>query len=351
MKSTAIRSELESLLSLSARVGIDRLLTQASNGNTSIKLGRVLWIKASGKWLCNALQENILIPVNLALAKNGVSRNKDAASVRAGLLGTELRPSIETAMHAVLGYRVVVHLHAVNTIALAIRSDARQQLRRRLDGLRWEWVPYVLSGLPLARAIEHVVRSSPRTDVIVLGNHGLIICGPDCETVEGLIEEVETRLTLKRRSAPDFDIDFLSKLAKGCRWRLPEHTALHALATDATSRKVVSGGILYPCQAIFLGGSDLPQSLHGGSHHKVVRDLEYQSPAQSFVIVEDKGILVRDSITSAELETLQGLAEVVQRVDDPASVRYLTKRELDEVSSLSAYRRTSARFERPALSA
>jgi hypothetical protein len=43
--------------------------------------------------------------------------------------------------------------------------------------------------------------------------------------------------------------------------------------------------------------------------------------------------------------------EVVQRVDDPASIRYLTSGELQAVSKLGGYRLTSASFERPALSA
>src|SRR2546421_8655793 len=116
IKSISMRSEIDYLLSLSARIGRNRLLTQASNGNTSIKLDRVLWIKASGKWLSNALQEDILIPVDLALAKSCLRRNKDLRSVQSNSSGCNLRPSIETAMHAMLGHRVVVHVHSVNSI-------------------------------------------------------------------------------------------------------------------------------------------------------------------------------------------------------------------------------------------
>jgi hypothetical protein len=67
--------------------------------------------------------------------------------------------------------------------------------------------------------------------------------------------------------------------------------------------------------------------------------------------VEGKGVLVRNNITSAELETLLGLVEVIQRIDDPASVRYLTEAELRALSTLGAYRRRSDNFARPALSA
>jgi rhamnose utilization protein RhaD (predicted bifunctional aldolase and dehydrogenase) len=343
-------SEIDALLSLSARIGRDRMLTQASNGNTSIKLDRVLWIKASGKWLSNSLQEDILVPLDLGLAKDCLRRKNDLRSMRLDLSGRNLRPSIETAMHAVLSHPVVVHVHSVNSIAVAVRSDARQVLRRRLDGLQWEWVPYVRSGLPLAGAIERVVQDSPRTDVIVLGNHGLIVCGNDCERVEELLDEVEARLTLQSRRAPDFDDDFLRRLAQDSGWRLPENTAIHALATDAISRKIFSGGVLYPCQAIFLGGSELSQYFYSGLYSESSNKLSRRRRAP-FVVVEDKGVLISDNIASAEFETLLGLVQVLQRVDDPSAIRYLTNGELKAVSKLGAYRATSVSFERPALSA
>jgi rhamnose utilization protein RhaD (predicted bifunctional aldolase and dehydrogenase) len=351
MKPMSVRFELDSLLNLSARLGVDPLLTQASNGNTSMKLGQVLWIKASGKWLSNALQENIFVPIDLPAAKDCLRRNNDLTSVLASLSGTELTPSIETAMHLVLGQRVVVHVHSVNAIALAVRSDARQQLRQRLHGLRWEWVPYVLSGLPLARAIEQVVRNSYRREVIVLGNHGLIVCAKDCHTVEALLDDVESRLMLNRRRAPHFDSASLRRLTRNSPWRLPEHTALHALATDVISRNIVSGGVLYPCQAVFLGGGDRGQSFYSDRYSKTTNQLECQSGGPPFVIVEGKGVLIRNNITSAELETLLGLVEVIQRIDDPASVRYLTEADLRALSTLGAYRRRSDNFARPALSA
>src|SRR2546430_14139818 len=60
------RGELTQLKDLSARIGGDPLLTQASTGNTSIKLDDVLWIKASGRWLADAKHEDILVPLDYA---------------------------------------------------------------------------------------------------------------------------------------------------------------------------------------------------------------------------------------------------------------------------------------------
>jgi rhamnose utilization protein RhaD (predicted bifunctional aldolase and dehydrogenase) len=60
-------------------------------------------------------------------------------------------------MHAVLPQRVIIHVHSVNTIAWAVRQDGRARLTERLAGVPWQWIPYVPSGLPLARAIENAM--------------------------------------------------------------------------------------------------------------------------------------------------------------------------------------------------
>src|ERR1700683_878101 len=92
--------------------------------------------------------------------------------------------SLETAMHAALPHRVVLHVHCVNTISWAVRTDAPMQLERRLNGLAWRWLPYVTSGLPLSREIQRSLSICPDTNVFVLGNHGLVVAGEDAETVE-----------------------------------------------------------------------------------------------------------------------------------------------------------------------
>jgi rhamnose utilization protein RhaD (predicted bifunctional aldolase and dehydrogenase) len=109
------QAELTLLRELSARIGCDPLLTQASTGNSSIKLEGVLWIKASGRWMADAMQEDILIPLDLAEVKELVKQKVDPTERYA-------RASIETAMHAVLPHRVVLHVHCVNTIAWAVTA-------------------------------------------------------------------------------------------------------------------------------------------------------------------------------------------------------------------------------------
>src|SRR4029077_879553 len=155
------QTELTRLRELSARIGNDLLLTQASTGNSSIKLDDVLWIKSSGKWMADASREDILISLDLLEVRERVKQKVDPADRYSGA-------SIETAMHAVLPHRVALHVHCVNTIAWAVRRDAPVQLQHQMEGLHWQWIPYVPSGLPLAQEIEKVLSVFPRTDVFIL---------------------------------------------------------------------------------------------------------------------------------------------------------------------------------------
>ncbi|MGB8313998.1 MAG: class II aldolase/adducin family protein, partial [Aestuariivirga sp.] len=171
-------TELYDLKKLSARVGADPLLVQAAGGNTSLKQDEVMWIKASGTWLKDAVTRDIFVPMDreallAALTKNDPACETCTGFVLSGLNTTGLRPSIETTVHALMPQRVVLHVHCVNTIAWAIQSDAEQKLAEKLKDFRWAFIPYAKPGLPLAGAIS--ARLKPGIDVLILGNHGLVV--------------------------------------------------------------------------------------------------------------------------------------------------------------------------------
>jgi len=334
LSSTRDEREIVSLRDLSARVGSDPLLVQASNGNTSIKLDGILWIKASGKWLAHAMQEEMLVPLELAEVKEAIRRDREIASNHAAK--GELRPSIETAMHAVLGHRVVIHVHSINAIAWAIRLDGPGQLEERLAGLHWRWIPYVASGMPLAREVEKAVAGAPETDVLILGNHGLVVCGQNCCTAERLLGEVERRLTIIPRGFPKPDTTVLAMIARFSKWRFPDVDSLHALGTDAVSRKILKGGVLYPCQAIFLGRT-MPLVPPAAVFSKYAESPRGQDKTPPFVAVERSGVMLNEQMTSAERATLIGLMQVTQRTEESARLRYLKGAEVTDVLSKDAY--------------
>ncbi|HMF74645.1 MAG TPA: class II aldolase/adducin family protein [Bryobacteraceae bacterium] len=324
--------ELKLLRELSARLGANPLLVQASTGNTSVKVNGVLWIKASGKWLTQADHDDFLVPVELGAARSGDLTN---VSSNGGSFNGGRCASIETAMHAVLPHAVVIHVHSVNVIAWAVRRDAERQLAVRLDGLRWQWIPYTPSGVPLAQRIEQAVFRARETNVLVLGNHGLVICADTCAAAEVLLAEVEERLRLEPRPTPGPAETPLLPAAPEAAWYLPRCSRVSALATDPHSRKILAGGVLYPCQAIFLPGTTPARdgTWTYGNH----------SGKQPFFLVEEQGVRISRHVTRAEFEILNGLAEVVQRIDSAAKLRYLEETEVRSVldEGASSYRRTA----------
>jgi len=317
------QSALDGLLRLSAEIGGNRLLVQASGGNTSIKLGDTLWIKASGKWLAFAGNDEILVPIQLSAARDCLRQGTplDCAIRNAGG-GNHLRPSIETLMHAVLPHAVVVHVHSVNAIAWAVRADAVARLAERLGGLRWQWVPYVPSGLPLARAVE----AFAACDVFVLGNHGLVVCGGNCAETKALLDEVESRLAIQPRSAPESKP--LRQVQNATGWWFPNCERLNSVATDAISRSIAKGGILYPCQAIFLG--------------RTFSEFPCSTPRSPFWAFEGSGVLLSPSITKAEYAILEGFAEVLSRISPAAPLCYLTQAEIDAAMGAESFQYRSA---------
>ena len=296
-------AELAPLIEMSARIGSDPLLVQAGTGNTSVKLDGVLWIKASGKWLARAQEDETFVAVDLAATGKPLSQSPG------------LRPSIETAMHAVLPHRVVIHTHSIHTIAWAVRQDGREQIAERLAGMRWRWIPYTPSGVPLAREIEKRMEGA---DVFILANHGLVVCGDSVEEAEALLVEADARLAVGPRSIPPPDYESLIRLTDCTEWRLPDVEELHALGTDPVSRRIVSAGTLYPCQALFFGRR------------------------KRFLIVDGCGIVVHENITPAETAMLAGLMEVAQRIAPGAPLRYLTESEVAAVLSADVYRSSSS---------
>jgi hypothetical protein len=282
--------------------------------------------------MADAMREDILIPLDLAEVRACVRQKVDPAARYA-------RASIETAMHAVLPHRVILHVHCVNTIAWAVRQDARVQLEQQLNGLRWQWISYVPSGLPLAQEIEKLLSASGDSDVLVLGNHGLVIGGDDCSSVEGLMSEVGQRLAICPRSAQPADYDSLAEIADDLAWDLPNDDQVHALGTDAISRAVLSRGILYPCQAM-LSNSNTPALFESIPCPARRNQWESRYSSRPFLIIEGRGVIVSKTMTRAERKMISGLAQVVQRISSSAALHYLTEVEVADgsVEIASRYR-------------
>lgn len=310
---------LAPLRRLSAKLGQNLDLVQAGGGNTSLKDNGTLWVKASGKWLIRAMEDEMFLPVPRAEILRSMDEDREYTEEYATLSGTLLRPSVETSMHAVLPHRVVVHVHSVRTIAWAVRDDAPEALRDRLAGLRWEWVPYVHPGVILGKEIR--ARLGSRPDVLVLGNHGLIVAAGDCDSAEALLEDAERRLDLPVRRAPAADLEGLARVIPP-GFRIAPDDEAHMLATEQFSLEAAALGTLYPDQCVYLGpgvailGGATPESV-------VERFTQRHQVAPRVILVSGKGVLVADDLNRAGRELLISLKRVIERLDPTAKIRPL----------------------------
>ena len=338
--------DLEGLKRLSRRCGREPTLVQGAGGNTSIKDGSKLYVKASGFWLADACDKDMFVCVDLDRLRNSIKDNASRIALDSYVIDGRdppLKPSIETTMHAVLAHRIVIHTHSVNAIAVAVRRDAEAVLGEKLAGLKWAWVPYARPGLPLTRKILDVISSAP--DILVLGNHGVVIGADDCESADALIGEVESRLAAPLRRGRAGDVAALLALAEGTGYGPSQCDEGHEIATDADSLTIAVQGSLYPDHVVFLGPGAvvLPQGVAMGEWLSARRGKGREDPAM--VLVEDVGLLVRGNLASGGVAMVHCLALVLQRIQASATINYLSPEEEQDLLGWDAetYRQSLSR--------
>ncbi len=314
-------SALQSLVALSARIGQDLHLVQAGGGNTSLKEDGFLWVKASGKWLARAAEEDMFLPVPMADIRRNMAAGQESFAEYRTRSGAVLRPSVETTMHAVLPHRVVVHVHSVAAIAWSARADGPESIRLPFDGLRWAWIAYIHPGLTLARRIEEELPGKP--DVLLLGNHGLVVAAQDCDAAENLLHDVERRIAVDTQPAPPADKQALERLIHRTQWSLAQDEEAHALATNARSCKIAAGGTMYPDHCVYLGPAAATVRDGESIDQAVERYMTRYNYRPSVLLVEGKGVITTKSLNRAGRELLLCLKRVVERIPANVSPTYL----------------------------
>jgi rhamnose utilization protein RhaD (predicted bifunctional aldolase and dehydrogenase) len=232
------------------------MITQGAGGNTSIKDGQQLIIKASGTHLRKALEQDIFIAIDLPELRAAIAKGREY-DFNANLTQTG-RGSIETPLHAAIDQRVVIHVHSVRALSFALRIDGLKDLERLLSGLSWTWVPYAKPGWPLTWELLRV--SAPETNVWILQNHGVIVAADSCDEALALLWEVERRLDSGSVQSADLDqqsLAHLEEVVRGSCWRVPNGIEAHLLASQQGSRELIGAGVVCPDQAVFLG-SNIP---------------------------------------------------------------------------------------------
>jgi rhamnose utilization protein RhaD (predicted bifunctional aldolase and dehydrogenase) len=312
---------LQDLIELSARVGSNLDLVQAGGGNTSIKEAGTLWVKASGKWLRQAAEDDMFLPVPMADIERQLAALDEKFPEYRTRTGVALRPSVETSVHAVMPQKVVIHVHSVRTIAWAARAGGREGVTPLLAGLNWSWIPYTHPGIPLAIRIRE--EAARRPDILILENHGLVVAAEECEAAEALLHDVEQRLNGETRAIGAPDLVRLEELTQGSEWEVAEEVEAHALATDGVSCTIAAGGTLFPDQCVYLGPAAATVETRDTLAAAAQRYETRYDFAPVFLLAAGAGVVTRRHMKRAAHELLLCLKRVIERIPTDAQATYL----------------------------
>jgi len=317
--------------SLSYRIGTDVLLVQGAGGNTSFKDDSgIMWVKASGTWLSNSLKDDLFVPVDYnAVRKNMMTGAEDPVK-NTVMEESPLRPSIETTLHVFMQQKIVLHVHMIDLIALALRTDGEQIIQKHLQSIEWAWVPYTRPGIDLTNLLLAIDKNW-RGNVLVLGNHGLVVGGDDCAMVEKTLNIIQTACKQQVRSIELPPHAQLTEYAKILDMRLPLHEEIHALGTDPECFRRCQDGVLYPDQAVFLGPC-LESIRKNEDPVKVANEHRNKTGTNAdYFIIEGIGVLLARNAKDIFDEMLLCHVNILLRIEAAADLRVLSS---EEVGSL-----------------
>ncbi len=202
---------LKQLVEISRVFGGDRSYVLAGGGNTSYKNEEKIWIKASGISLATIDESGF---VCLSREKLGVISKKEYSGdpllreneVKADLYEAiispkELRPSVETSLHDLIGYRFVVHTHPtkVNGVMCSQQAEA---VCKSLFGQTALFVPYTDPGYILFKKVGEGIREfkeirGHEPQIIFLENHGVFVAADTTDEINFIYDQIMTKIDAK----------------------------------------------------------------------------------------------------------------------------------------------------------
>ena len=307
---------------LSRLIGGDPMLVQGPGGNTSIKFGNVMWIKASGTQLSDAESASIFTPVDVESSAAEIDAGEETPGRDARLNPEDgHRPSIETSFHAMLPWKYVFHYHSAHALAHLTSEEGVAKALGKLSRFNPVLVPYRKPGVPLSRSIRTAIAGRD-SSVILLRNHGMIVCGNSVVEVRRLIFETERCLQIEQGT----DHEPPDQPTKIPGWeQLP---GSGSLVKDTLLQERLVSGSYFPDQVVFLGPK-IPEVSAGQLQEQPV-------PDSLAVLVRGAGLYLRSEVPAAAREMLECLWQVLTRVPVSWQLQPLDEVEVGELTDWDA---------------
>lgn len=211
------KKALQALIRMSRFAGQRFDLVQAGGGNTSVKFGDKMYIKASG-YLLSELTQNLgytvvetkkvlEILVDEEVLSIPDKKMKDQTASKKLQLTKVIdgpRPSIETYLHALL-YKYTLHIHSISVNLFTSHQDWRNKMEELDEEALY--IRYETPGIELALELKiHMEKYYSKFQclphIIFLQNHGLIISSDSFADIENLTEKIV--LVAEKKAGVDF---------------------------------------------------------------------------------------------------------------------------------------------------
>ena len=207
--------EIEGLVEISKYAGMREDLVQAGGGNTSVKDGEYMYVKASGCQLSEVREDFGYSKVDYKrlnslmdeLLREERDYDKDVLSkMENDMLSTCLmegkRPSIETFLHAMSG-KFVIHSHALVVNVLLASKRGKDVLKNLFPEA--VFVDYHAPGLRLAMACYREYKKANKSlDIVFFQNHGMLVSEDTYEEAiqknEDIVDRIAEYLGINNRA-------------------------------------------------------------------------------------------------------------------------------------------------------
>lgn len=283
--------------------GQDMSLCQGASGTASFKFKDVMWIKAAGLNLADAWDKPTFVALDYFEARRQIEEAAQQQDItfktacRASF-GT-MRPSLETAIHAMLPFKVIFHTHSINALCHCLSPQGRDLIGAKLTNMDMVTVPYARRGLPLLEAIQNSFDKFIPT-VFALSNQGLLICSDSVDLYIKKNEDLERGLYLPHQ----IPFDPLPQQNIADDWAVLD--SFKEIAIDPLWRQRFTAGCYTPDQAIFVG-----RQIPSVTSLDMLDDRNMISvPVR---LVADEGIYVHRSISRQGLAVVYALCHIVSR--------------------------------------
>jgi len=324
----------EGLKRFCSNIGKDKLLVQGAGGNVSWKEANKMWIKASGTWLADALENNIFVPVDLVHLKKAIAeKNFDITPVVVD--GNEMRPSIETILHALMPQDIVVHIHAVEVLSYLVRADYIEEFESKIPSeVTWTNVEYARPGEELAQAVYDALENGPQPDVVFLQNHGIVIGAGSIEEIEEILAKVLTSLKVSHVEPELIEREIAPVVANGSVSYVPiQNVKLQQLALNKKLfGQLAANWAMYPDHVVFLGAEPFTYD----SVYELSQLNKAQQLLPQLIFVKNVGVFTKDEVTPAVMEQLDCFYEVLKRQNEDDNVNTLTFQQIGHLLNWEA---------------